>query len=93
LKIPELVSDWKWTGPAEPMLVLMDALRARGHQVDLLCPEPAPGSNRSLWQEASIRNLDSIHSQGAIRNALALGDVERTVRLRGWLETDELAGP
>ena len=75
------------------MLVLMDALRGRGHQVDLVCPEPPSGSNRSLWQEASIRNLDPIQSQGAMRNALALGDMERVARLRGWLETDELAGP
>jgi len=93
LKILQLVSDWKWTGPAEPMLVLMDALRGRGHQVDLVCPEPPSGSNRSLWQEASIRNLDPIQSQGAMRNALARGDIERVARLRGWLETDELAGP
>jgi glycosyltransferase involved in cell wall biosynthesis len=75
------------------MLVLMGGLRARGHQVDLVCPEPPPESNRSLWQEASIRNLAPIHSLEAMRNALAPGDVERAVRVRGWLETDELAGP
>lgn len=93
LRILQLVSDWKWTGPAEPMLVLIAALRARGHQVDLVCPEPPAGSNRSLWQEASIRNLDPIHSIEALRSAVALGDAERVVRLRGWLATDDLAGP
>jgi glycosyltransferase involved in cell wall biosynthesis len=93
LRILQLVSDWKWTGPAEPMLVLMDALRTRGHQVDLVCPEPPAGSNRSLWQEASIRKLDPIHSIEAMRSAFALGDTQRASRLRDWLETDELAGP
>jgi len=93
LKILQLVSDWKWTGPAEPMLVLMGALRARGHQVDLVCPEPPSGSNRSLWQEASLRDLGPIHPIEAMRGALMWGDTERVVRLRRWLETDELAGP
>ena len=93
MKILQLVSDWKWTGPAEPMLVLMGALRERGHQVDLVCPEPPAGSNRSLWQEASIRNLDPIQPIEAMRSAVARGDSDRTLRLRRWLETDELAGP
>jgi glycosyltransferase involved in cell wall biosynthesis len=75
------------------MLVLMSALRARGHQVDLVCPEPPVGSNRSLWQEASIRNLDPIQSIEAMRSAFALGDTDRSARLRRWLGTDELAGP
>jgi glycosyltransferase involved in cell wall biosynthesis len=93
LKILQLVSDWKWTGPAEPMLVLMGALRARGHQVDLICPEPPPRSNRSLWQQASRRRLDPIRSVAAMRSSLALGDSNRVGRVRRWLETDELAGP
>jgi len=75
------------------MLVLMNALRARGHQVDLVCPEPPAGSNRSLWQEASNRNLDPIQSIEAMRSAFAVGDTQRVSRLRGWLESDELAGP
>lgn len=93
MKILHLVSDWKWTGSAEPMLVLIDALRARGHQVDLACPEAPFGSNRSLWQEASNRKLDPIRPVEAMRSAVSLGDAERVIRLRRWLETDELAGP
>lgn len=93
MKILQLVSDWKWTGPAEPMLVLMDALRSRGHQVDLVCPEAPPDSSRSLWHEASVRNLLPIHRVEAMRSAVALGDTERIARLRRWLRTDELAGP
>lgn len=93
MKILQLVSDWKWTGPAEPMLVLMNALRDRGHQVDLVCPKPPPGSNRSLWDQASIRNLDPIRSLEAMRSAFVLRDTKRVARLRRWLETDELAGP
>jgi len=33
MRILQLTSDWKWTGPAEPMLRLAEAQRARGHSV------------------------------------------------------------
>ncbi len=93
MKILQLVHDWKWTGPAEPMLVLMRALRARGHQVDLVCPEAPMHSNRSLWQEACQLGLDPIRSVSAERSSVAVGDGDRVLQLRSWLETDELGGP
>jgi glycosyltransferase involved in cell wall biosynthesis len=42
LRILQLTGDWKWTGPAAPMLELLLALRARGHEVWLACPPPPP---------------------------------------------------
>ncbi len=93
MKILEITSDWKWTGPAEPMLVSMAALRDRGHQVDLVCPEAPPGANRSLWGEALLRNLPPIQSIAARRGAIVAGDGERVLRLRRWLATEELGGP
>lgn len=91
MRILELVSDWKWTGPAEPMLVGMQALRAAGHRVDLICPEPPAEANRSLWKEASIRGLDPIRPIEAGRGAILRGDRRRVGRLRGWLESDASA--
>ncbi|MBW2056318.1 MAG: glycosyltransferase family 4 protein [Deltaproteobacteria bacterium] len=35
MKILHLFSDWKWTGPAEPTVLLCEALQKRGHQVTL----------------------------------------------------------
>jgi glycosyltransferase involved in cell wall biosynthesis len=35
LKILQLFSDWKWTGPAEPVLNLCRELEQRGHEVTL----------------------------------------------------------
>jgi glycosyltransferase involved in cell wall biosynthesis len=93
LKILQLVSDWKWTGPAEPMLVLTQALRDRGHQVDLVCPEAPVGSNRSLWQEASSRRLDAVHSIEPLRSALRWGDGLRVDRVAQWALSDTLGGP
>ena len=42
MHILQLTSDWKWTGPAAPMLELLLALRERGHEVWLACPPPPP---------------------------------------------------
>jgi glycosyltransferase involved in cell wall biosynthesis len=40
LKILHLFSDWKWTGPADPVLSLCKALEERGHDVTLAYRKP-----------------------------------------------------
>jgi glycosyltransferase involved in cell wall biosynthesis len=52
LKILHITGDWKWTGPAGPMLELLLAQRARGCTVDLACPEPEPNASTSLSERA-----------------------------------------
>jgi len=44
------------------MLVLSRALQARGHHVDLVCPETPPGATRSLWREAELRGLPPVEA-------------------------------
>jgi len=85
VRILQLVSDWKWTGPAEPMLVLTRALRARGHAVELACPPPPPDANRSLWEEACRRGVEPVGRLGRGRGALQAGDGEQRARIAGWL--------
>ena len=55
MRVLHVTSDWKWTGPAEPMLGLLQALRARGHEVDLVCAEPPDPGERGLAAEARSR--------------------------------------
>lgn len=93
MRILQLVSDWKWTGPAEPMLVLMEALRRRGHRVELVCPEPPPGANRSLAAEARRRGLGPIAAVEAERSAWRPGDGARARRLARLLADESLGGP
>ena len=45
MKILHLYSDWKWTGPAEPVVQMCAALRDRGHEV-LLAHSPDAHANR-----------------------------------------------
>ncbi|MBK7948697.1 MAG: glycosyltransferase family 4 protein [Deltaproteobacteria bacterium] len=87
------MSDWKWTGPAEPMLLLMRALRARGHVVELVCPAPPAGAGRSLAEEAAKRGLAPIASIAPGRSAWQRGDGARVRRLAQWLTTPVLGGP
>jgi glycosyltransferase involved in cell wall biosynthesis len=57
VKVLQLTSDWKWTGPAEPMLRLALALRARGHEVEIACAEPPGDRERSVASEARAAGL------------------------------------
>jgi len=48
MKILHLFSDWKWTGPAEPVLNLCMALEKRGHDVTLAYRKPPFPAEDSL---------------------------------------------
>ncbi len=93
MKILQLVSDWKWTGPAEPMLVLMRALRLRGHVVELVCAEPPPGAIRSLSTEATRRGLVPRETIAARRSAWRPGDATAVSQVAHWFANDAIGGP
>ena len=48
MKILHLFSDWKWTGPAEPVLNLCKGLEKRGHDVTLAYRKPPYPIEESL---------------------------------------------
>ncbi len=57
MKILQLYSDWKWTGPAEPALNLCMALKKRGHDVTIACGKamdnyPFPPDSESVEKSA-----------------------------------------
>lgn len=57
LRILHLLSDWKWTGPAEPAVDLAEALAARGHVVHFACEQPPHPVDDSVGQRAAARGL------------------------------------
>jgi glycosyltransferase involved in cell wall biosynthesis len=61
VKILHVSADWKWTGPAEPMLHAVHGLREQGHAVDLAAPEAPPDSSGALLERARARGIEPIH--------------------------------
>ncbi len=61
MKILHLFSDWKWTGPAEPVVNLCHTLQQRGHEVTLAYRRPpfeAPESVEKGVKEKGIKGID-----------------------------------
>lgn len=90
-RILQLTSDWKWTGPAEPMLQLALALRARGAAVWLACPPPPQGAERSLADEAVTRGLVPALAVTPGRAARPLADRADVERLGAFLDDHEVS--
>lgn len=89
MRVLQLTSDWKWTGPAEPMLRLAESLRERGHDVALAFPGPPPGAQRSLAGEAALLGLDSCAPLERRRGVHPLADRRDLARLRAALEVGD----
>lgn len=84
MRIVHVTSDWKWTGPAEPMLRLALAQQKAGHAVALVCPEP-PSALRSLAGEARAAGIAPAITLSRARGLRPLGDLGDIRRLRGLL--------
>lgn len=64
MKILHLFSDWKWTGPAEPVVNLCHALQQRGHEVVLAYRRPPFEALESVEvgaRKKGIRGIDIFH--------------------------------
>jgi len=64
MKILHLFSDWKWTGPAEPVLSLCKELERRGHEVVLAYqkpPLPVEDSLKKRVLREAICGTDRFH--------------------------------
>ncbi len=82
MKILHMTADWKWTGPADPMLNAVLGLRERGHQVDLAFPDSPPGQPGGLASHARARGLAPVHALERARGYRPLRDREQVQRLR-----------
>jgi glycosyltransferase involved in cell wall biosynthesis len=70
MKILQLFSNWKWTGPADPILNLCKGLEERGHEVTLAYqkpPLPVEDSIEKRVRLAGVRATDQFRLNHAIR--------------------------
>jgi glycosyltransferase involved in cell wall biosynthesis len=64
VKIFNLFSDWKWTGPAEPVVNLCQTLQQRGHEVTLAYRHPLIETAESMEKgvrERALKGIDTFH--------------------------------
>ncbi len=85
MRILHVTSDWKWTGPAAPMLQLLLAQRARGCTVELACPEDPTGRPDSLPQHARAAGVEPVLALSRARGAIWWRDSEDARRLESLL--------
>jgi len=57
-RILHLLSDWKWTGPAEPIVNLCRELGRHGHVVNLACRKPPHSYPKSILHHAAEQRVD-----------------------------------
>jgi glycosyltransferase involved in cell wall biosynthesis len=58
MKVLQLFSDWKWTGPAEPVLSLCEALKGEGVDVTIAYRKtPIDFPERTVEKEAKARGI------------------------------------
>ena len=85
MRILYVTGDWKWTGPAEPMLSAASGLRAHGHRVELAFPVAPDGVAGALDARARERDLDPVLRLERRRGFLPLRDRDEVRRLRALL--------
>lgn len=86
MRILQLSSDWKWTGPAAPMLELARAQREAGHEVALACAPAPPGSEPSLASRAAEAGFPPALRLERARGVHPWGDRADARQLRALLD-------
>jgi glycosyltransferase involved in cell wall biosynthesis len=81
----QLTSDWKWTGPAAPMVQLAAAQRDAGHDVALACAPAPPESEPSLRARAYEAGFAPVLLLERARGVRPLRDRADALRLRALL--------
>jgi glycosyltransferase involved in cell wall biosynthesis len=87
VRILQLTSDWKWTGPAAPMLQLLLALRERGHEVDLVCARAPGGLEPSLADQARVAGAAPVLELARARGLRWRRDAPDVEQLRALMES------
>ena len=85
MRILQLTSDWKWTGPAEPMVHAVTGLRARGHEVDAAFPPTPAGHAGGLPERARERGVVAAFEPAPGQGYWPLRDGGEVRRLRAFL--------
>ena len=79
-RILHVLSDWKWTGPAEPTVNLCCALRDQGHDVWLACQPTPDYAKQSIEWKANERGVATVLSM-SLKPSFAPGAFLRDAKI------------
>jgi L-malate glycosyltransferase len=83
VNILHLFSDWKWTGPADPVLNMCAQLQQRGHRVTFACQKQAWGKTRSIATfipQRGVNATDAFQLDHHAALTTSPGDLRRLMR-------------
>lgn len=95
MKILHVFSDWKWTGPAEPVLNLCRELESRGHQVLLAYRRPPFEVSDSIEKRVTERGVKAtdrfrLNHVLKVRKGFSLGDnLSDLIQLPRFIEKEK----
>lgn len=88
MKILHIISDWKWTGPAEPVVNLCAELQRRGHDVTLAIAK-VPGDNHPVLKEKAIARGVKLFQDLTLRRRVNLAAFKDIITLAGYIKQGE----
>lgn len=88
MKILHIISDWKWTGPAEPVVSLCAELQRRGHDVTLAIAK-VHGDNHPVLREKALERGVRLFEGLTLRRRVNLAALRDIITLAGYIRREE----
>jgi glycosyltransferase involved in cell wall biosynthesis len=85
MKILHIISDWKWTGPAEPVVNLCRELQRRGHKV-ILAIAKAPAGNQPVLREKALERGVELFENLGLRRRIGISAARDLIALKRYLK-------
>lgn len=87
MKILHIISDWKWTGPAEPVVNLCRELQKRGHKVTLAIAK-APIGNIPVLREKALERGVNLFEGLELRRSIGINSLRDRRILADYLKSE-----
>jgi glycosyltransferase involved in cell wall biosynthesis len=85
-----LFSDWKWTGPAEPIVNLCRQLRRAGYTVDFACGRPLRDYQDSIEHHACERHVEPVFDFQLRKGGNPFVNLPDIAKLKEYIEREEV---
>lgn len=88
MKILHIISDWKWTGPAEPVVNLCSELKKLGHDVTLATAKTPSGNQPHLKERALLRGVQ-LYEGLYLRRRAGIKAIKDLFTLRDYIRNND----